>query len=89
MVNPNYVLGPAWHELVAAYPRSTNYYTMYQQWECHVAGASASGSLATVKFDLESYRRNYPDWKKGAVMRGVKAAIKSKNIRALGVACNW
>ncbi len=75
-VNPAIVYTQGLADLREHHPRSMQYRTMAQQWDCHVVGLPG-----TINIDLESYRRSWDNWRSGigsAVIRGNPAA-----------ACNW
>lgn len=58
------------------HPRSMQYTTMAQQWDCYVGGLPR-----TINIDLESYRRSWEDWRSGIAV----AVIKGNPAKA----CNW
>lgn len=75
-VNPGFVYSAGLKDLREHHPRSMQYKTMAQQWDCHVVGLPG-----TVNIDLESYRRSWDGWRAGIL----PALIQSNP----ALACNW
>lgn len=76
LINPGLVATEGLKDLRQHHPNSMASATMAQQWECHVVGLPG-----TINIDLESYRKNLPDWRK----RILPAVIKNNP----AAACNW
>ncbi len=75
-VNPAIVYAQGLADLREHHPRSMQYKTMAQQWDCHVIGLPG-----TVNIDLESHRRSWDGWRAGII----PSVLQGDPARA----CNW
>lgn len=61
---------------------------MKQQWDCHVVGNHLSGGVGSLKIDLETWRKDNPNWR-SSVIPAIKKAITKGDKRAIYAASNW
>jgi hypothetical protein len=71
-----------WAVLLDAHGDKINTPSIKQQFDCHVAGGIAGGSVENDTWDLEYYRSSNPDW-------GREAAGAMWEAKTVGAACNW